>query len=568
MAVAPLTWQSVAAPDFRGTMVGLGISNEALNRAFTGLSDSLGKFDTYRKDAALADILSATTAIQNPADIRPALGNLGVGRLGPAQFAALDAALSGRIKQAGDLEANRHATVLNPITEQSAQAKLEDFQLRAPLERDQIVANTGLTRANTGLVGANTARVNQQTRFDAEAQPERLQSLRLGNEAAALANDQSIFRNQKDKTDYEDNNAANVIAAEVLRRTGPNAATDAEAALEGQRGNISPRVFALAMDKVRATTGAYGAGGQAPGTGGGSGRSGSNPAGASAPSPAPGLLPSLPGHEGIADTTNARSRAVSSLGAAVERFAGDTDRATGASSILAAQNNPAPLNQVVASLKVKGSPFEDIDARQITTAVQRIKAEARTMWLDLTDAAAVTLLMRNPNFDTAWLPSLKGLPGSQNPLELQMPSLRKDLEALENGTLAEAARSTAGITGNFQTVQAAQAEATEAARLYQDAIRQAQSRPGLQERLPEYRRVAEAKAQRAQAMLDRFMTDNKTVLEGKKPVPIRRVPAGTTPAQVDESSLLPSQYAPVSAPPVERRGASGFVRSLWDRAVR
>ena len=498
MAVAPLTWQTVAAPDFRGTMVGLGISNEALNRAFTGLSDSLGKFDTYRKDAALADILSATTAIQNPADIRPALGGLGVGRLGPAQFAALDAALAGRIKQASDLESYRSATVLNPIAEKSAQAKLEDFQLRAPLERDQIVANTGLTRANTGLAGANAARVRQQTLFDAEAQPERLQALRLGNEAAALQNDQSIFRNQKDKTDYEDSRA--VSTALSLAESSSYTSEDLTRNVEALRGKMPDHQFAQLVQRAQAK-GAYGGSPLAPA---GTGRGAQGGVAQAAPTtPAASMLPFVPGAENVTDKANEDTKYVSAIRAIVNQDNATTDLSTGATLLSNALRDTRSAEEVA---KAFGDGKTGINQQVTQNALSEIIAMARKEGVTLSPAAAGVILSRNHNFENRIMPGWGRIAGEGNPLNLLTDGVINDIQAIKSGNVANTARASASIQASIQQLENLNAQAVQADRELLEAYQRKKSQPNID--LKPYQEKSVAVRNELQRAVTKFRNTN------------------------------------------------------------
>ena len=126
----------------------LWLGNEALNRAFTGISDALGKFDTYSKDVRLSNILNQTTGPDRSYQLRAAIAGADRSGSGAAQFAALENMLSGRIGQARDQEALSQALKINPLllTEQvikndTGQEKLIDLRLRNPLERNEIAPN-------------------------------------------------------------------------------------------------------------------------------------------------------------------------------------------------------------------------------------------------------------------------------------------------------------------------------------------------------------------------------------------------------------------------------------------
>jgi hypothetical protein len=161
----PLTWRNVDTPDFRGSLAGLNVAANSLDRAFSGLSDGLGKFQTYRQEQADNAALRNAQRFSDPAEYQAALAR-------------------------GDVMAGLDPTLVTPRT-------LQALDNRSSVLLDQATARERLSfdqRANplrlTGMEQNNT-RSQQDIDFNREANPLRLTQMALGNEGQTIQNQRS-----------------------------------------------------------------------------------------------------------------------------------------------------------------------------------------------------------------------------------------------------------------------------------------------------------------------------------------------------------------------------------------
>jgi hypothetical protein len=146
--MAPLTWRNVSTPNLGDPIEAMRLSGTLMDRGFSGLSESLGRFNTWRDDQNARLVGDAALRIQDPAELRRQLesGTLLSGMPGGSLTPAAMEALQGRA-----------GTLLAQATSQQA---LDTARVQDPLR------TTGLTLANT--------RAGQVIGHEAELQPGRV----------------------------------------------------------------------------------------------------------------------------------------------------------------------------------------------------------------------------------------------------------------------------------------------------------------------------------------------------------------------------------------------------------
>lgn len=540
-----LTWQNVAQPDFRGTMQGQQIAADALNRSFLGLSDALGKFGEYNKEQALASILNNTSGLTDPLAVRAAIAGADKSMLGSAQFAALDAMLSGRIKQAGDLETNRHNVVMNPLLEAAQVAKNEDFTLRAPLERNEIASRINLNGANAGLAAANTSRMRQETQFAAERQPFLMTDLKGRTEQAA-------WERGNARTDDADQRRADFLIADAVSRAGVNRGQDVTKFVESLAGTESEGVYRRLVQAARtmggygetpaldggtrlATGSATGAGAGAGGGGGGANRT------AQAPVDDGPLSAVIPAAEAPINRANQARSAASSIQAKVEEMNGDADRATGASTFAAAMKDNRSVPEIVASMTGNGGPFAKLE-KELTNNVTAVMNEAAKLGKPITAATALAIISRNYDYGSMVLGFLDNV--ENNALRLNSKGVTEDLKYIKSGNLTETVSAAAGLFNTVVEVRTAQRELAQETAKYQEMLARAATQPKLIAAAEEQQKRMETAAQKFERVAAQA--------QGKlTPTTAFRAPVGTVPAQADTpaaAALVRSVAQPNPAP--------------------
>lgn len=71
--MAPLTWRNVHAPDFSGVSQSQRLVADLLRNSFSGLQDSIGRFQDSRNQARTTEDIAAALRYQDPAQLRTAL---------------------------------------------------------------------------------------------------------------------------------------------------------------------------------------------------------------------------------------------------------------------------------------------------------------------------------------------------------------------------------------------------------------------------------------------------------------------------------------------------------------
>lgn len=165
---APLTWRNVDAPDFRGALDGYRVASTSMDRAFSGLSDALGKFDTSRKEAAASALLNNAAGYTDPAALRQAIADgtvfNGVNRerLTPETLAALNNQTGTLLNQAVTQEGLNHSKVMNPLLVQHQRGANTGQELT-----NRFAERTFDTRVRQGEATlAGTLIGNQRDRFN------------------------------------------------------------------------------------------------------------------------------------------------------------------------------------------------------------------------------------------------------------------------------------------------------------------------------------------------------------------------------------------------------------------
>lgn len=172
-----LTWRNVDAPDFRGTMQGNQIAAQALDRAFSGLSDGLGKFQDWREEQAANAVLSRSLDFTDAQKLREAQAS-------GALFDGIDRSLVGtKAINALDTRAGRL------LSDAVAQQGLETSRQLDPLRIEGAQLNNDRSR--------------QDMAFNEVANPLRLDAMRLDNTGKGLSNEGASIRNRSAQLDYD-----------------------------------------------------------------------------------------------------------------------------------------------------------------------------------------------------------------------------------------------------------------------------------------------------------------------------------------------------------------------------
>jgi len=123
--MAALTWRDVAAPDFSGSLQGIGQFSRLLGNAFAGAEGAVGKFDNAQDEMANRAILERSLAMRDPASYEAALADGSL--LGSEAARASASTLAGLDNRVGSLQ-NQALGKLNleSTTRQNDQSKAFD----------------------------------------------------------------------------------------------------------------------------------------------------------------------------------------------------------------------------------------------------------------------------------------------------------------------------------------------------------------------------------------------------------------------------------------------------------
>lgn len=260
----PFTWRNVDAPDFRGSLDGLRLAGVAMDRAFSGLSEGLGRFQDWRKDQAGAAVLNNAQAFRDPASLREAIADGSI-------FSGINRALISRETLAA---LNNQAGTL--INQAAGQQSLDFDRAANPLRLE------GLNLGNQ--------RASQQIAQDREMHPLRMDQVRAGTADLRQRTAQSGEEFGWRRTDREDQQSGVAAATEAIR----NALTSDDAVAALERFNLTPPARAVAMATIeRQWGGAFGPPAPSAGPAPAGRASGGAPAGGGASTPAAPTSPGL-----------------------------------------------------------------------------------------------------------------------------------------------------------------------------------------------------------------------------------------------------------------------------------
>jgi len=163
----PITWQNVATPDLRGSMDGLRIAGAAFDRAGTGLTETLARFDTARKEVAAAQLIDNSLNFTTPEELRAAqadgrlFNGVNRGLLTPAAATALDGRATNLLSQATSQQALSTAREMDPrrITFMDGQIRGQDQSFRQSEESFPLIQEGRRINNAGGLISNATARV-------------------------------------------------------------------------------------------------------------------------------------------------------------------------------------------------------------------------------------------------------------------------------------------------------------------------------------------------------------------------------------------------------------------------
>ena len=235
----PLTWQNVAAPDFRGVTEALTLSGRSLDAGLGGAADAIGKFGDARKENALADILRQTQGMTDPGQIRNALAGMDTSGLGSGQFLQFDKMVGDRGVEATRQQAYEQLRSMNPLlVAKQVEENRHALELNPALVRTQN-SLAGLNNANAGSAAATAANTRQTTDQNAQLFGGKLAQQRDATATSALTLAQ-----------MSETHAATGYASEIISGMPENATrADANSALEPLRRGMSP-TQAAAVDRL------------------------------------------------------------------------------------------------------------------------------------------------------------------------------------------------------------------------------------------------------------------------------------------------------------------------------
>lgn len=151
-----LTWKDVAAPNLAPSMEGIRIAGNQLDKAFSGLSEGLGKFDEWRHNQAAAALMGNAMQHQDAASLKKAMADgtifAGIPKdlLTPEALKSLDTRAGTLLSQSVSQEQLNHDIQANPerlkalqdtnaLNAKTFDARVKQARQQADLTEQQVV---------------------------------------------------------------------------------------------------------------------------------------------------------------------------------------------------------------------------------------------------------------------------------------------------------------------------------------------------------------------------------------------------------------------------------------------
>lgn len=576
--MAALTWRDVQAPDFRGSLMGLGQAGNQLNQAFEGASRTLANWDKSQNEGTNQQVLLNALQYTDPEAYKQALqsGAITAG-VDPKRLNSQTLATLG--SRAGDL-------LDQSIKGQALGASTYNQDRRVQGDAAMDGAREGLLSLSDAYRSGDQARVNQvMEQYGpqlSQLEPGKVQEFLKGGqglERGAIGNSAAGFENNvAQRNDAEGRAAANAFTD--IRRSSLNA-DDARALVE--QGNYTPAVRnrlnqLLAAGGLDPYSNAPSAGGTATNTGGFVGSipfpetknyvqsitaqsgqvtgtnsekaekllpflikqesdgdptavsvkgargvtqvmpaTGSDPGYGVAPMKDQSVaeqtrfgkdyltamlnkydgnvekaLAAYNAGPGAVDgwTTASENRAVAQdVG---ERFMQNTQQGGAAADLASNLSSTAKPFEVVNKLVAEDGPYAKGDKGKLTDAINRIMREA-----NVNAAQAGDILARNPEGSTVFRNLIGAVTGNQNTgglladTRINDAAVQQEIEQARSGETGIASLGQQALASTGQSLQAAQAAASNALAAYNAVLVRSQTQPGLRAQLPRYKAAAD-----------------------------------------------------------------------------
>jgi hypothetical protein len=249
-------------------MEGYKMFSNLLDRAFSGAEQGISKFDNSVSDRVNNEIMTKLLQEQDPNAFRDKLASgeflegVDPRRVRASTISALASRPTDLLEQAKGFRANRiaqaddrAASVISQLAEAAGNDAKQTDILAANPEWNQGMSASQILGYNKDIQGLNRGRVG-------------LEGDRLTNKINQQSYDQSGTRFSRESTEWENNQAADIIRQQIWNQTGgePDAT---EALIRGLSGKVNPHV----LSKVTASFGLnsyrdFGSGGMLGGGGG------------------------------------------------------------------------------------------------------------------------------------------------------------------------------------------------------------------------------------------------------------------------------------------------------------
>lgn len=538
----PLTWQNVAAPDFRGVTEALALSGRSLDAGFGGAADAIGKFGDARKENALADILNQTKGMTDPGQIRNAVAGMDTSGLGSGQFFQFDKMVGDRGVEATRQQAYEQLRSMNPLLLAAQDEKNRQALVMNPLLALAKQADIRSTDASTAGTAARTAANVLDNNYNSGVAESRLRAgISSFNDTTSLK-DQTILDRNNDAT-------ARTVYADMVASLGPNQSTDAEAFIGRIPADTPPGVRARLIEMASAKLGSYpgppiaapvaavAPAAQRIAAAAGGPPSGSPSVGASIRDLTPPLY--------IDDADNPGNTAYNQFNSTFatirDRVVAESraaDTASGATAFETAAKSSTSQLDHVDRLK-KSSLLSESRSNSINNALDAIKATAKLEGRPLNDSEAALIFERAIKTtdgvltDSTWI---------GNSFQANSPQVLADIQALKIDAPRVALNATAKIETAVIRLNTLQTAAAKANQELSAAVKMAARRNGdpNSPQIQAYRRAAElasANVERGFAAFYRANPDyaaggepRSGTLQGPPAAPALSIPSSSTPS--------------------------------------
>ena len=175
-----------------------------------------------------------------------------------------------------------------------------------------------------------------------------------------------------------------------------------------------------------------------------------------------------------------------------ERFMQNTAQAGAATDLAANLGSTAKPYEVVNKLTAEDGPYAKGDKGKLTDAINRIMREA-----DVNAAQAGDILARNPEGSTVWRNLIGAITSDENTgglladTRINDAAVKQEIAQARTGETGIASLGQQSLASTGQSLQAAQAAASNALATYNAVLVRSQTQPGLRAQLPRYKAAAD-----------------------------------------------------------------------------